>query len=171
VSDKPTAPVGKEQRRSLQLNAIAPEVAKSKSLGRATGDSSDPRRWYEDAEKEMKRATRMLEDGDPEGAGPQLHMAVEKSLKGFLLSKKEKPHRVHSLRLLFVAALRYDKSLEAFRGVVHKIERLRRGRYPGAMTTPSSECDVGDLLEHAKKLVRKLQAAANTERQGPTHHV
>ncbi len=50
-------------------------------------DSLYPRDWFRLAAKDFKRTEDLLNVDDPEGAGYHLQQAVEKYLKGFLLSK------------------------------------------------------------------------------------
>lgn len=50
-------------------------------------ESLYPKDWIEKAKKDLRRAKLLLADGDTEGAGFHLQQAIEKYLKGYLLSK------------------------------------------------------------------------------------
>ena len=94
-------------------------------------ESLYPREWFRIAEKDFKRAEQLLKLDDAEGAGYNLQQAVEKYLKGFLLSKGWKLKRVHDLEVLLNDALRYEPTLEEFRGLCQRItDYFLLDRYP-----------------------------------------
>ena len=80
-----------------------------------------PQDWFRIGEKDLKRAEHLLNINDPEGAGYHLQQAVEKYLKGFLLSKGWKLKRIHDLEVLLNDALKYEKTFDAYRTLCQKI--------------------------------------------------
>lgn len=63
--------------------------------------------WFKIGEKDLNRAKKLLEWSDLEGAGFNIQQAVEKYLKGFLLSKGWKLRRIHNLETLLDDAVIY----------------------------------------------------------------
>jgi len=53
--------------------------------------------WYRIADSDLDRARRLVEDRDWEGAGFNLQQAVEKFLKGYLISHDWELRRTHNL--------------------------------------------------------------------------
>jgi HEPN domain-containing protein len=63
-------------------------------------ESRYARDWLRIAERDWKRITHALEDGDAEEAGFWLQQALEKFLKAYLLSKGSSLRKVHDLEVL-----------------------------------------------------------------------
>ncbi len=122
-------------------------------------ESLYPREWFRIAEKDFKRAEQLLKLDDAEGAGYNLQQAVEKYLKGFLLSKGWKLKRVHDLEFLLNDALRYEPTLEEFRGLCQRITDyflLDRCPLPTSITLTIRQ--VENSIDQVQKLIAKLQA-------------
>lgn len=114
--------------------------------------------WFRIAEKDLARVGRALEDGDPELAGFCLQQAVEKFLKGFLLSKGWKLRRIHDLKALLDDATVYDPTLEQFRQACQKISRYYMvERYPLMMSTELTEEEVRASLEAVRGLIERVK--------------
>jgi HEPN domain-containing protein len=64
--------------------------------------------WVQIARKDLDRAKRMLEDADSEASGFFLQQAMEKYLKGFLLSEGWTLKRIHDLEILLNEAIKHD---------------------------------------------------------------
>jgi HEPN domain-containing protein len=84
-------------------------------------DSLYPQDWFRLAARDFKRVEHLLNVDDPEGAGYHLQQAVEKYLKGFLLSKGWKLKRIHDLEVLLNDALKFEKAFEKYRSLCQKI--------------------------------------------------
>jgi HEPN domain-containing protein len=78
-------------------------------------ESLYPKDWFRIGAKELKRAENLLKLKDLTGAGFNIHQAVEKYLKGFLLSKGWELRRIHELEVLLNEAIVYEPSFEQFR--------------------------------------------------------
>ena len=124
-------------------------------------ESHYPRDWFRIAEKDFKRAEQLLKLDDAEGAGYNFQQAVEKYLKGFLLSKGWKLKRVHDLEVLLNDALQYEPTLEEFRGVCQKItDYFLLDRYPLPTSITLTIRQVENSKDQAQQLIAKLQALA-----------
>jgi len=122
-------------------------------------ESLYPADWLRIAEKDFKRAQKLLNAGDPELAGFCLQQAIEKFLKAFLLSKGWELRRIHNLDALLDEAVVYDPSLEKFRSVCQKITAFYYiERYPFIVETGITEDDVRASLKQIKKLIEKIRA-------------
>lgn len=80
-----------------------------------------PPDWMKIAKKDWDRMKRMLEDGDAEAAGYFLQQTLEKHLKAFLLKHGWKLKKIHALYTLLDDALKYNASLESFRGLCERV--------------------------------------------------
>jgi len=122
-------------------------------------ESHYPRDWFRIAEKDFKRAEQLLKLDDAEGAGYNLQQAVEKYLKGFLLSKGWKLKRVQDLEVLLNDALQYEPTFEEFRGVCQKItDYFLLDRYPLPTSITLTIRQVENSIDQVQKLIAKLQA-------------
>lgn len=122
-------------------------------------ESLYPREWFRIAEKDFKRAEQLLKLDDAEGAGYNLQQAVEKYLKGFLLSKGWKLKRVHDLEVLLNDALRYEPILEEFRGLCQRItDYFLLDHYPLPTSITLTIRQVENSIDQVQKLIAKLQA-------------
>ena len=121
-------------------------------------ESQYPADWLRIAEKDWKRAHRLL-DEDPELAGFCLQQAVEKFLKALLLSYGWTLRRIHNLDALLDDAVSYDDSLEAFREVCQRITAFYVvERYPLIVASGMTEEDVRIALNQVRGLVEKVRA-------------
>jgi HEPN domain-containing protein len=122
-------------------------------------ESLYPDDWMHIAEKDLKRADRLLVDNDVELAGFCLQQALEKFLKSYLLSRGWQLRRIHNLDALLDDAVTYDESLEEFRSVCQKVSGFYFvERYPFVVEAGITKEDVYTSLEKVKKLVKKLRA-------------
>ena len=117
------------------------------------------RDWLRIAAKDLKRAEHLLDIDDPEGSGFHLQQAVEKYLKGFLLSKGWELKRTHDLEVLLNDTLKYEMSLEQFRSLCQKITGYYViDRYPMPAAATLRKKEVQASLDEARKLIRRLRA-------------
>ena len=124
-------------------------------------DSLYPQDWFRIAAKELKRAEHLLSVDDPEGAGYHLQQAVEKYLKGFLLSKGWKLKRIHDLEVLLNDALKYEKTFEKYRSVCQKITGYYViDRYPLPSAPTLTREEVKESIVEADELIERLKKFA-----------
>ena len=113
--------------------------------------------WFLKAEQDLRRVENLLKCEDCEGASFHLQQAVEKYLKGYLLSKGWQLKRTHNLIDLLKDALCHDETLKDFRMMCDKItEYYTIDRYPFFLDSQLSGEEIRDLLEEVKELVKKL---------------
>jgi HEPN domain-containing protein len=80
-------------------------------------ESLYPQDWFRKGEQDLKAAKVLLSSDNLETASFHLHQAVEKYLKGYLLSKGWKLRRIHDLEELLDETITYNKSFKEFREV------------------------------------------------------
>lgn len=120
-------------------------------------ESLYPKDWLRIGAKELKRAENLLGLNDFDGAGFNIQQAVEKYLKGFLLSKGWKLRRVHDLETLLNDVLDHDPSFEEFRQECLKItDYYFEERYPSTVMSELTEVEVRSSLETAKRIADKV---------------
>jgi HEPN domain-containing protein len=117
-----------------------------------------PQDWFRIGEKDLKRAEHLLNINDPEGAGYHLQQAVEKYLKGFLLSKGWKLKRIHDLEVLLNDALKYEKTFDAYRTLCQKITGYYViDRYPLPSAPTLTREEVQESVIEAEKIIQRLK--------------
>jgi HEPN domain-containing protein len=121
-------------------------------------DSLYPQQWFRLAAKDLKRAEQLLNLDDPEGCGYHLQQAVEKYLKGYLLSKGWKLKRIHDLEVVLNDTLKYEPKLEQYRTLCQKISGYYFiDRYPLASMATLTKEEVQESLTEAAKLINRLK--------------
>lgn len=117
-----------------------------------------PVAWLRIAEKDLGRMQLLLTAQDPEAAGFSLQQAVEKFLKGFLLSKGWQLQRIHDLEVLLNRALSYTAGIEPYRAVCQKITTFYLlERYPSLTESGLTVEDIREPLEQVGGLIEKLR--------------
>jgi len=121
-------------------------------------DSLYPQDWFRLAARDFKRTEHLLNVDDPEGAGYHLQQAVEKYLKGFLLSKGWKLKRIHDLEVLLNDALKYEKALEKYRSLCQKISGYYMiDRYPLPAAPTLTKEEVQESVAEAEQFIQRLK--------------
>ena len=69
-------------------------------------ESRCPRDWLSIGDRELKRARNLLSSEDMEGAGFNIQQAIEKYLRGCLLSHGWELRRIYNLDVLLRACLK-----------------------------------------------------------------
>lgn len=124
-------------------------------------ESQYPQDWFRIGEKDLKRAETLLGLGDLEGAGFNIQQAIEKFLKGFLISRGASLRRVHDLETLLNEAVSFEASLERFRDAcVKTTEYYVEERYPFVGASSLEPGEVAESLNAAKKLTDRLRSLA-----------
>ena len=122
-----------------------------------TAESLYPDDWFRIAAQDLERAAKRLAEGDNEDAAFRLQQAVEKYLKGFLLTRGWVLKRTHDVSALVTEAVRYDRRLERFRALCRQVAGYYIiERYPGFEEGPSL-AEVRRAYAQAKRLVAVLQ--------------
>ncbi len=123
-------------------------------------ESRYPRDWFSIGDKELQRARALLKNNDLDGAGFNIQQAVEKYLKGYLLTKGWKLKRLHDLEVLLNEAVVHDPSFEGFREACQKItDYYVEGRYPFLVPSELSQGEIMSSLNRAEALMAKIRLA------------
>ncbi|MEE8389795.1 MAG: HEPN domain-containing protein [Anaerolineae bacterium] len=129
----------------------------------AKGESTYPSDWLQIAADDFKRVPRRLNEDDTADAAFHLQQALEKYLKGFLLSRGWRLERIHDLRALLEEAARYEPSLKKFRRLCAEVTAYYiQERYPFFGTKPGRE-EVKANFEQARELVKLVEKLADTD--------
>lgn len=119
-------------------------------------ESTYPADWLALAEEDFRRVSRRLEEGDVADAAFHLQQALEKYLKGFLLTKGWKLQRTHDLRALLEEASRHEPSLRKFRRLCAEVTAYYvQNRYPFFGARPEKE-EVEANFQEAQELVAQI---------------
>lgn len=107
----------------------------------------------------MRTAEILLrEGGDAEVAGFHLQQAVEKYLKGYLLSQGWELQRIHNLETLLNEAIRFEPMLERFRELCEEAtDFYTLERYPFFASPGITPEDVSRLLPSLRQLVGQIE--------------
>lgn len=120
-------------------------------------NSLNIREWFDIAKRDLKDAEMHLKEGSIEGAGIHLQQAIEKSLKGFLLSKGWKLVKTHNLSLLLEEAVKHLPILKDYEKLCEEVSLYYfEDRYPPYKQKTSS-AKVKAQLRQAKKLITALK--------------
>lgn len=131
----------------------------------AGNESRYPEDWLRVAARDFERVAKRLAEGDVEDAAFRLQQAIEKYLKGFLLSRGWSLKRLHDLNVLLTDAVRYHSELERYRTLCQQVTNWYVvERYPAFEEGPSM-AEVRQAYRQARTLVRQLQA----HRMKPSH--
>lgn len=122
-------------------------------------ESLYPKDWLGKAKKDLHRVRLLLADGDTEGAGFHLQQAIEKYLKGYLLSKGWKLEYVHSLVKLLNYAKDCDPSFEEFRTLCGQVTGYYIvDRYPFPVDASPTKEEIEQAFRKTEDLVNKIDA-------------
>ena len=123
-------------------------------------ESGRPQDWFRIGDKEIKRAQYLLDGDDLEGAAFNVQQALEKYLKGHLLSRGWELRRIHNLETLINETVRYDPSFEKYRYDCQKITKYYFiERYPLMISLDLTADEVRESLHKAKEIIEKINAA------------
>jgi len=122
-------------------------------------ESLYPQDWFDKARQDVRTVEILLrEEGDAEIAGFHLQQAVEKYLKGYLLSQGWELQRIHNLEVLLNETIRFEPEMERFRElceeatVFYTLERYPFFTSPGI--TPET---VSRLLPPLRQLIKQIE--------------
>jgi HEPN domain-containing protein len=117
-----------------------------------------PKDWFHKGDLDMRRSGILLENDDPEGAAFHLQQALEKYLKGYLISNGWKLERIHDLEDLLDYAVDYNKEFEDYRSLCQEVtEYYIEERYPFLISSGLSKDEVRLRAEKAKEFILKIK--------------
>lgn len=113
-----------------------------------------PSEWLEKAEQDLRRVSRRLAESDTEDAAFHLQQAVEKFLKGFLISTGWKLRKIHDLEALLDDAVQIAPPLESYRKLCQEVTGYYlTERYP-ALSGPPTVKEIRSRHQKAKRLAQ-----------------
>ncbi|MFH1563527.1 MAG: HEPN domain-containing protein [Nitrospirota bacterium] len=119
-------------------------------------ESRYPEDWFKKAKKDLERVGHRLKGKDIEDAAIHLQQALEKYLKGYLLSKGWKLKPTHDLEDLLDEAVKSEPSLEQFRDLCLEVTPYYiEERYPFFIEEPSAE-DIKHYFKLAKEFIKRM---------------
>ncbi|MBM3322634.1 HEPN domain-containing protein [candidate division WOR-3 bacterium] len=123
-------------------------------------ESSYPADWFRIADRDLRRCRLLLDGDDYPGAGFHLQQAVEKYIKGYLLTHGWKLRRIHDLETLLNEAVKLDASLEEFREPCRRVTQYYlEDRYPYIVASELTAEEIQESLRFAERIVAKLRPA------------
>jgi HEPN domain-containing protein len=122
-------------------------------------ESRYPEDWFRIGAREFERAQNLLNLGDMEGAGFNIQQAIEKYLKGYLLSQGWELRRIHNLETLINETIIYDPSFEEFRTPCQIITHYYMAeRYPLMVSSELIKEEIEESLAVAERIVEKIRS-------------
>lgn len=120
-------------------------------------DPTVPESWFEHAMRDLKRARRAQDDGDPELAVVLCQQAAEKAMKGWLVGKGWKLVKTHDLEQLAQEAAKRAKDFGWFLDDAEALTSWYFGsRYPGFSDPPPDIAEGERLFAQTRKLLAEL---------------
>jgi len=117
-----------------------------------------PHDWFRKGDLDIRRSKILIDNDDPEGAAFHLQQAIEKYLKGYLISRGWKLERIHDLENLLDYAVDYHKEFEEFRSLCQEVtEYYIEERYPLLMTSELTKDEVQLKVKKAIEFVVKVK--------------
>ena len=118
---------------------------------------SYPFEWISKAEEDLRRVAKRLAEGDTEDAAFHLQQAIEKFLKGFLLSTSWKLKKIHDLEALLDDTVLLARELETYRALCQQVTGYYLSeRYPSLGQAPSAR-EIRSAYHDAQRLARQLR--------------
>jgi HEPN domain-containing protein len=122
-------------------------------------ESLYPQDWFSKARQDVRTVEILLrEEGDAEVAGFHLQQAVEKYLKGYLLSQGWELQRIHNLEILLNEATSFAPEMERFRELCEEAtDFYTLERYPFFASPGITLEDVSHLLTSLRRLIEQVE--------------
>ena len=122
------------------------------------GDHKYSEDWFKIGNRELKRAEILSKWGDISGAALNIQQALEKYLKGYLLSYGWKLRKIHDLEILLNDTIGFDPSFEEFRASCQKITQYYlEERYPVSTSSELNEDEIIMAMKITKKIISRIK--------------
>lgn len=123
-------------------------------------ESIYPQDWFAKADNDLNAAEILLKAENLQSAAFHIQQAIEKYLKGYLLSKGWKLRRIHELDGLLDEAVAFDSSLEKFRTLCEvATEYYIEDRYPILVSSELNKDELEKVLSETKGLIKFIREA------------
>lgn len=120
-------------------------------------ESFTPEAWFRKGDADLRSAKILLREGDIEIAAFHIQQAIEKYLKGFLLSKGWALRKVHDLDVLLNDAIQHKPDLEKFRELCETAtEYYLSERYPYEESFQIPKAEIESQIQQAENLRKDL---------------
>ena len=87
-----------------------------------------------------------------------IHQAVEKYLKGFLISKGWGLKKIHDIELLITEVMSFDDNYQKYLDLGRELTAFYyEARYPPGPITSYSKEEIKEILEEAEEIIDKLK--------------
>lgn len=123
-------------------------------------DSLIPTDWYAKAEEDLRAAKALMDDKVRLYGVAAFHIqqALEKYMKGFLLSKGWTLQRIHDLTKLLNDVTGYEPGLTKYRPLCIRVtEFYFESRYPLFPMSVAIEKEVRQMLTEAEQFIAEIQ--------------
>lgn len=115
--------------------------------------------WFKKAEHDVATVELIINtSGYPDVAGVLLQQALEKFLKGYLISRGWKLVKIHNLKDLLDEAVKHDKKFEKFYDLVTLITGYYfEEKYPFGKSEVSLE-EIKEQMQEVKELINLIRS-------------
>lgn len=115
--------------------------------------------WYEKGEHDLEAVKILIEKGGPSDvAGVLLQQAVEKYLKGYLVSKGWRLRKIHDLKVLLDEAIKHDASFSQYYDISDILTQYYlEEKYPFGKTIEVPLGDIEEAFGVVCRLIEKIK--------------
>ena len=116
--------------------------------------------WFKKADNDLKAAEILFNAKNLASASFHIQQAIEKYLKGYLLSKGWKLRRIHELDELLDEALSHNPDFQKFRSLCEiATEYYIEDRYPLLISSELNRDELTAILKQTKELVKFIMSS------------
>ena len=116
------------------------------------------REWFERGRKDLEVTKILVKEEYLDIALFHMHQAVEKYLKGFLISKGWKLKRVHDLEMLITETINFGADLQSYLDFGRRLTSFYyEERYPPGPVSPRPKEEVEGMLETAVRTITRIK--------------
>ena len=119
-------------------------------------ESYYPQDWFKKAADDLRAAEVLLRSNSLALSAFHLQQAIEKYLKGFLISKGWRLRRIHNLEELLDEAISYVSELEKFRSLCQTVTGYYSARYPFIASLNINRKEISETLDETKIFVKEI---------------
>ena len=117
-------------------------------------ESLYPKDWFAKGDNDLRAAAILLKASSLEIASFHIQQAIEKYLKGYLLSKGWRLRRIHELDELLDEAVSYEPAFENFRSLCEIVtEYYIEERYPFLIPSELNSDEIDEALKKTEELL------------------
>jgi HEPN domain-containing protein len=116
------------------------------------------REWFERGKKDLEVTKILVKEEYLDITLFHMHQAVEKYLKGFLISKGWKLKRVHDLEMLITETINLGAELQSYLDFGRRLTSFYyEERYPTGPVSPHPKEEVEGMLETAVRIITRIE--------------